>query len=105
MAKSRLSFVDLMRGLAMLVMIEVHIVNSIMNNALRSSGWFQYVNFINGLVAPVFIFISGFAFMLASQVKLEAFRQFKYDFWKQLGRIILIWFTGYMLHIPYLSRY
>ena len=103
MAKARLSFVDLMRGMAMLVMIEVHVVNSMMDTALRSTNWFQLVNFINGMVAPSFIFISGFAFMLAAQVKLEAFRQFKYDFWKQLGRIMLLWFTGYMLHIPFLS--
>lgn len=105
MAKARLSFVDLMRGMAMLVMIEVHVVNSMMDTALRSTGWFQVVNFVNGMVAPSFIFISGFAFMLAAQVKLESFRQFKYDFWKQLGRIMLIWFTGYMLHIPFFSLY
>ena len=105
MTKTRLSFIDLMRGMAMLVMIEVHVVNSMMDTALRSTGWFQAVNFVNGMVAPSFIFISGFAFMLAAQVKLESFRQFKYDFWKQLGRIMLIWFAGYLLHIPFFSLY
>ncbi|HOP29495.1 MAG TPA: heparan-alpha-glucosaminide N-acetyltransferase domain-containing protein [Spirochaetota bacterium] len=105
MKKARLSFIDLMRGLAMLVMIEVHVVNSMMTAELRNTGWFNYVNFINGLVAPSFIFISGFAFMLAAQVKLESFRALKYEFWKQLGRIILIWFSGYLLHIPFFSLY
>lgn len=105
MTKSRLSFIDLTRGMAMLVMIEVHVVNSMMDTALRSHGWFHFVNFINGMVAPSFIFISGFSFMLACQVKLESFRRFKYDFWKQAGRILLIWFTGYMLHIPFFSLY
>ncbi len=105
MKKTRLNFVDLMRGLAMLVMIEVHVVNSLMQTALRDAPWFHLINFINGLVAPSFIFISGFAFMLASQAKLESFRAFKYDFWKQIGRIMLIWFLGYMLHIPFFSFY
>ncbi|HOP62808.1 MAG TPA: heparan-alpha-glucosaminide N-acetyltransferase domain-containing protein [Spirochaetota bacterium] len=105
MKKGRLGFVDLMRGLAMLVMIEVHVVNSMMDVALRNTGWFNYLNFINGLVAPSFIFISGFAFMLASQAKLHLFREFRYDFWKQSGRIVLIWFAGYMLHIPFFSYY
>jgi hypothetical protein len=41
--------------------------------------------------------------MLASRAKLESFRRLKYDFWKQLGRIMLIWFAGYMLHIPFFS--
>ena len=103
MTKSRLDFVDLMRGIAMLVMIEVHVVNSLMDVGLRNTSWFGYINFINGLVAPSFIFISGFAFVLASQKKLPEFRKFRYPFWKQLGRIGLIWFTGYMLHIPYFS--
>ncbi len=105
MKKTRLNFVDLMRGLAMLVMIEVHVVNSLMQTALRDTPWFHLVNFINGMVAPSFIFISGFAFMLASQAKLESFRALKYDFWKQLGRIMLIWFLGYLLHIPFFSIY
>lgn len=105
MKKGRLSFIDLMRGLAMLVMIEVHVVNSMMSTDFRSTEWFNYVNFVNGLVAPSFIFISGFAFMLAAQVKVQSFRALKYDFWKQLGRIMLIWFTGYMLHIPFFSIY
>jgi len=105
MNKTRLNFVDLMRGLAMIVMIEVHVVNSMMNPALRNEEWFSFVNFINGMVAPSFIFISGFAFMLASQKKLAEFRTFRYAFWKQLGRIILIWFLGYMLHIPFFSMY
>ncbi len=94
-----------MRGCAMLVMIEVHVVNSLMQTALRDAPWFHLINFINGLVAPSFIFISGFAFMLASQAKLESFRKFTYDFWKQLGRIMLIWFLGYLLHIPFFSFY
>lgn len=103
--KKRLNFVDLMRGLAMIVMIEVHVVNSLMNPALRNEAWFSFVNFLNGMVAPSFVFISGFAFMLASQKKLEEFRTFKYAFWKQMGRILLIWFLGYMLHIPFFSKY
>ncbi len=105
MNKKRLNFVDLMRGLAMIVMIEVHVVNSLMNPALRNETWFNFINFLNGMVAPSFVFISGFAFMLASQTKLNEFRTFKYAFWKQLGRIMLIWFLGYMLHIPFFSKY
>jgi uncharacterized membrane protein len=105
MEKSRLNFVDFMRGLAMVVMIEVHVVNSLMDPALRSESWFYFVNFINGLVAPGFIFVSGFAFMLGSQYRLDELRTFRYAFWKQLGRIMLIWFLGYMLHIPFFSRY
>lgn len=101
--KSRLAFVDLMRGMAMLVMIEVHVVNSMLNAMIRHEWWYPILNFINGMVAPSFIFISGFAFVLASQKKLDAFRSMKYDFWRQLGRILFIWIIGYQLHVPYMS--
>jgi uncharacterized membrane protein len=99
----RLLFIDLLRGWALLVMIEVHVFNAFLKPEIKLQSWFGYLNFINGLVAPSFLFISGFAFMIASQRKLEDFRKFGYAFWRQIGRILLIWGVGYSLHIPFLS--
>lgn len=101
--KKRFAFIDLYRGWALLFMIETHIFNAMLRPELRASEWFKHLTFINGLVAPSFLFISGFAFTIASQRKLEAFRQYKFDFWRQLGRIVLIWLVGYSLRLPYLS--
>jgi uncharacterized membrane protein len=100
---SRLTFIDLLRGWALLVMIEVHVFNAFLLPYFRATPWFHVLNFINGLVAPSFIFISGFVFLLASQKKLESFRTFGLAFWKQLGRIGLIWIVGYSLHLPFFS--
>jgi uncharacterized membrane protein len=100
---SRLTFIDLLRGWALLVMIEVHVFNAFLLPHFRATLWFHVLNFINGLVAPSFIFISGFVFLLASQKKLESFRTFGFAFWKQLGRIGLIWIVGYSLHLPFFS--
>ena len=61
------------------------------------------LNFVNGWVAPSFIFISGFVFLLASQKKLESFRTYGVAFWKQLSRIGLILLVGYFLHLPFFS--
>ncbi|MGE5429754.1 MAG: heparan-alpha-glucosaminide N-acetyltransferase domain-containing protein [Syntrophomonadaceae bacterium] len=101
--KKRFAFIDLYRGWALLFMIETHVFNAMLMPELRASEWFKHLTFINGLVAPSFLFISGFAFTIASQRKLEAFRQYKFDFWRQLGRIVLIWLVGYSLRLPYLS--
>jgi len=101
--KKRLLFIDLLRGWALLVMIEVHVFNAFLKPEIKLESWFSVLNFINGLVAPSFLFISGFAFMIASQRKLEDFRKFRYGFWRQIGRILLIWGVGYSLHIPFLS--
>ena len=89
-SKSRLAFIDLLRGWALLVMIEVHVFNAFLLPYFQATSWFNMLNFINGLVAPSFIFISGFVFLLASQKKLESFRTFGPAFWKQLGRIGLM---------------
>src|SRR5512137_2122766 len=102
-SKGRLSFLDLLRGWAVLVMIEVHVFNAFMLTEYRATGWFQALNFINGLVAPSFTFISGFVFLLASQKKLPEFRTYGSAFWKQVSRIALIWIVGYFLHLPFFS--
>ncbi|MGD1046244.1 MAG: heparan-alpha-glucosaminide N-acetyltransferase domain-containing protein [Bacteroidota bacterium] len=101
--KHRLAFIDLLRGWALLVMIEVHVFNAFILPMLKTTSWFHVLNFINGLVAPSFIFISGFVFLLASQRKLESFRTYGSAFWKQLGRIGLVWGVGYFLHLPFFS--
>ena len=99
----RLLFVDLHRGLVLLVMIEVHVFNAMLLPQIKTEWWFTYLNFINGLVAPSFLFISGFAFVLSGKKKLDEFRQYKFTFWKQIGRIGLIFLVGYSLHLPYFS--
>jgi uncharacterized membrane protein len=101
--KNRLAFIDLLRGWALLVMIEVHVFNTFILPVVKTTSWFHVLNFINGLVAPSFTFISGFVFVLASQRKLDSFRTYGSAFWKQLGRIALVWGTGYFLHLPFFS--
>lgn len=104
MAKQgRLAFIDFHRGLVLLVMIEVHVFNAFLSTELKSTEWFSYLNFFNGLVAPSFIYISGFAFILASAKKIDEFRKYGSAFWKQIGRIGLIFLVGYSLRLPFYS--
>jgi uncharacterized membrane protein len=99
----RLLFVDLMRGAAMLVMVEVHVVNSLMQSGYRQAPWFALLDFINGLVAPTFLFLSGFALLLSCQPHLDALRRGGSLFRRILGRIGLIWLLGYLIHAPSFS--
>ena len=71
--------------------------------ALKETAWFTILNFINGLVAPSFLFISGFAFAISTRGKSDEMRKFNYAFWKKIGRISLIILAGYSLHLPILS--
>jgi uncharacterized membrane protein len=101
--KKRFAFIDLYRGGALLLMIETHVFNAFLSPVFRNTNWFNVLNFINGLVAPSFLFISGFAFTIASQRKLEEFRSYGREFWRQIWRIFLIFCVGYSLRLPYLS--
>jgi len=101
--KNRALFIDMLKGLALIVMIEVHVFNSMLLPALRESWWFQSLNFINGLVAPSFCFASGLVFVLSLQKSVDQLRTFGKEFWRKLSRVGLIFFVGYTLHLPYFS--
>lgn len=101
MKTKRLINVDLLKGLAMIVMIEVHIFNEMVYSNIKASSIF--LNFINGLVAPTFIFSSGFGFYLSSQNKLASLNFFSDEFIKQLKRILFLILAGFSLHLPYFS--
>jgi uncharacterized membrane protein len=101
--KTRLLFIDLLRGWAILIMIEVHVFNAFMIPSLKETHWFGVLNFINGLVAPSFLFISGFAFIISTQNKHDELFKFGSLFWKKMMRIGLIFLLGYSLHLPFFS--
>ena len=101
--KSRALFIDILRGLAILVMVEVHVFNELLNPSIKSQSWFSIVNFINGLVAPSFLFVSGLVFVLSLQKGTDDLRKFGKTFWKKLSRIGLILLAGYSLHPPFFS--
>jgi uncharacterized membrane protein len=84
-------------------MIEVHVFNAFLMPELKQAGWFSVLTFINGLVAPAFLFVSGFAFEVSSGSKLDDMRKFKFSFWKKLWRYFSIILIGYALHLPYYS--
>jgi len=81
-------------------MIEVHVFNAFLLPELKEGGWFDVLTFINGLVAPAFLFVSGFAFQVSSGSKLEEMRKFKISFWKKIWRYFSIILIGYALHLP-----
>ena len=102
-AKKRFVYIDLLRGWAVLVMVEVHVVNAFLMPEYRAGSWFPILNFINGLVAPAFLFISGYAFTLVGQRKWNDYLAMNSVFRRQIVRIAQVWIVGYALHIPAFS--
>jgi uncharacterized membrane protein len=99
-SSKRLQFVDLLRGWAVIVMIETHIVNATILPAIAATEAFQWVKFVNGLVAPSFLFASGLAYAVTTRRKIQAYLSFGAPLFKQLGRLLFLLVIAYTLHLP-----
>ncbi|RPH37751.1 DUF1624 domain-containing protein [bacterium] len=96
----RLDFIDLLRGWAVIIMIETHVLNATLLPSLRLELPFKILDFINGLVAPAFLFASGLAYAVVTRRKLHDYLSFGPPLLKQLWRLLFILIIGYGLHIP-----
>ncbi len=103
MPQRRLGYIDQFRGLATVFMIETHVLNALLLTSLRGEFTFKAVDFLNGLVAPSFLFVAGFSFTLALSRKGDAYRKFSPELVRHLKRLLFIWIVGYFIHIPFFS--
>ena len=88
----RCDWLDLLRGWAVIVMIEVHCVNVWLHRGLIP----EWLNFVNGLVAPSFIMCAGYSLALSTFRPDGTLRPFAPTA-KRLGFILI---CAYLLHAP-----
>jgi uncharacterized membrane protein len=84
-------------------MIETHVINALLNSSLREGSFFAVLNFINGLVAPSFLFCAGFALAISLHRRWESYIHLERPFWRYLVRLGFILIVGYSLHLPFFS--
>ncbi len=101
--KQRLIFIDLLRGLAAIWMIETHLVNSFLNDQYRSGWLYNTVSISNGFVAVCFIFCAGAGFWIAASRKVEEYKKFASPLWLYLKRLGFILAAAYWAHFPEFS--
>ncbi len=89
----RCDWIDQLRGWAVIVMIEVHTVNTWLRAGLRP----DWLNYLNGLVAPSFTMAAGFSLVLSTYRPDGTVRPFWPGTAKRLGFILL---CAYALHAP-----
>lgn len=93
---ARCDWIDQLRGWAVIVMIEVHCVNVWLRPELRP----EWLNYLNGLVAPSFTLAAGFSLALSTFRTDGTLRPFWPDTARRLGFILL---CAYALHAPGLT--
>src|SRR5207244_9094012 len=64
--KQRLTYIDWMRGLACLLMFQTHCYDSWLSDAARSTKFFSWSQLVGTLPAPLFLFLAGISFALAT---------------------------------------
>jgi uncharacterized membrane protein len=95
----RFPFLDWMRGLAVIIMIQCHVFNSFTRMDLRQSGGYMLSQFVGGMAAPLFLFMAGMtsAFQMESLERRESSRARRWL--KAVER------AAYILFIAYLFRF
>jgi uncharacterized membrane protein len=99
----RVQYIDLLRGWAVLVMIETHVFNASLSEVVLRGEFFQLIKFVNGLVAPAFLFASGLAFAVTTHRKIADYLGFGRKLFRQVTRLLSIVAIGYLLHLPKFS--
>jgi uncharacterized membrane protein len=95
----RYSFIDWLRGFALVIMIETHVVNAYLPAATKQSAPFFWLTFFNGLVAPTFLFAAGFSLILQASRYWESWLALQKPFWIQMRRLGFITLVAYYSHI------
>jgi uncharacterized membrane protein len=65
--KSRLAYIDWMRGLACLLMFQTHCYDSWLKPSARQSDFFMYSQLGGTFPAPLFLFLAGISFALVTE--------------------------------------
>ncbi len=95
-ARRRLEWLDFYRGLAVAVMIEAHVTNTFLHAAAWSEPWRLHLNYVNGLVAPSFLFIAGYGHGLGWLRRRDKPAPAR----SRVARLAGIAALGYAMHFP-----
>lgn len=94
--RSRLAWLDLFRGACVVGMVETHVLNTFLAAPSRETTWFTWLTYFDGLIAPAFLFIAGYAQGLGMRQSGEAPRPWR----KKARRLAEILLLGFALHLP-----
>src|SRR6476646_4450043 len=65
--KTRLGYIDWIRGLACLLMFQTHCYDSWLSGSARQSRFFMYSQLGGTFPAPLFLFLAGISFALVTE--------------------------------------
>jgi uncharacterized membrane protein len=99
-AKKRWAALDLFRFTAVVLMVQGHVFNVLVEESIRPEKWYRWHNYVHGYTAPMFMFASGLAFGITTFRRWDEHATLGRPVWKRLERYVLIVGIGYLLHLP-----
>jgi uncharacterized membrane protein len=96
-ATSRLAFIDVLRGVGVVLMIQLHTSHGWIRPELRTGDLWQATQFWGGLAAPIFVMLAGVSFGLR-MAKAHARGQIP-NYGHELRRALQLIVLGYLLRL------
>jgi uncharacterized membrane protein len=95
----RRTYIDWLRGFAVLVMVEWHAFDSWTADAERAGVPFKILGFVGGWAAPLFLFLAGLAIPLAVQSHIRKGRTVRDAAWALQKRGWQIWMLAHLFRL------
>ena len=96
-ATSRLAFIDVLRGVGVVLMIQLHTSHGWIRPDLRTGGLWQATQFWGGLAAPIFLTLAGVSFGLRMAHAHARGQEPHYG--QELRRALQLIVLGYLLRL------
>lgn len=82
------------------MMMYGHTVSALLDKTYQTGTWFQVWTFQRGMTSGLFLFLSGFAFSIATMRHWPVHTRFSPGVWKRARRFALFIVLGYVMHFP-----
>jgi uncharacterized membrane protein len=92
--------VDLVRVIAMALMVQGHTLDVLLRPEYQSAWWYNTWQFCRGFTAPTFLFLSGFSFALATIRKFDQHIVVGPKLFARLRKFAFFVLLGYAMHFP-----
>lgn len=100
---SRWLALDLLRFVAVLLMVQGHVFTSLLDSSYDGQRWLRHHTFVHGYTAPMFLFASGLAFGYTTFRGWKANTTWGDALAKRFRRYGWLLVIGYVLHMPALA--
>ncbi|MGZ4788210.1 MAG: heparan-alpha-glucosaminide N-acetyltransferase domain-containing protein [Terriglobales bacterium] len=97
---SRLVQVDLVRVVAMALMVQGHTLDVLLTPSYQSAWWYSTWQFCRGFTAPTFLLLSGFSFALATIRRFDEHTVVGPKLFSRLRKFAFFVVLGYAMHFP-----